>query len=230
MTSHPASAPDHAHRRRGAPVIAARAATAPLLTWQPSLLDGGDPAVDAGFAGLVRHSLDGDAWVDHVSGWLRGSERLFVALLEHADWQAVDVLMYGRVVSQPRLVARWAIDGDGPAPPPMLEEIRSALCVGYRRPFNSIAANLYRDGRDSVAWHGDRIPESVVDPVVATVSLGSARRFLMRPKGGAVGLRLDLGAGDLVVMGGTSQRTWEHAVPKTAATGPRISIALRHSE
>src|ERR1700694_5932712 len=100
---------------------------------------------------------------------------------------------------------------------------------GVRGHRDSVSANLYRDGRDSVAWHGDRIPRSLVDPVVATVSLGHARRFLMRPRGGTTQSTLTLGAGDLAVMGGTSQRTWQHAIPKVASAGPRISIAFRHS-
>jgi alkylated DNA repair dioxygenase AlkB len=80
-----------------------------------------------------------------------------------------------------------------------------------------------------VAWHGDRIPRRIVDPIVATVSLGQPRRFLMRPRQGTTRLSLTLLSGDLVVMGGTSQRTWLHVVPKVAAAGPRISIAYRHS-
>ena len=92
-----------------------------------------------------------------------------------------------------------------------------------------MGANLYRDGRDSVAWHGDHIPLRIINPVVATVSLGSPRRFVMRPREGRTALTLALGMGDLVVMGGRSQRTWLHAVPKVASAGPRISVAYRHS-
>jgi alkylated DNA repair dioxygenase AlkB len=103
------------------------------------------------------------------------------------------------------------------------------LVQRYERSFDSVSANLYRDGRDSVAWHGDHIPRRIVDPVVATVSLGHPRRFVMRPREGTTELSLALGMGDLVVMGGTSQRTWLHAVPKVATAGPRISVAYRHS-
>ncbi len=88
---------------------------------------------------------------------------------------------------------------------------------------------LYRDGRDSVAWHGDRIGRGATeDTVVAILSLGAPRALLLRPRGGGPALRHDIGHGDLLVMGGSCQRTWEHAVPKTArAAGPRISVQFR---
>jgi alkylated DNA repair dioxygenase AlkB len=88
---------------------------------------------------------------------------------------------------------------------------------------------LYRNGRDSVAWHRDKLPQSLVDPIVALVSLGEPRRFLLRPRGGGRSHRFQLGAGDLLVTGGRTQRDWEHTVPKVAAAGPRISVAFRHS-
>ena len=88
---------------------------------------------------------------------------------------------------------------------------------------------LYRDGRDSVAWHGDTIGRGrSEDTMVAIVSLGSAREFLLRPRGGGTTIRHRLGHGDLIVMGGSCQRTWEHAVPKTTRpVGPRISVQFR---
>lgn len=110
-----------------------------------------------------------------------------------------------------------------------LEAIRSALQERYARDFDSVGANLYRDGTDSVAWHGDRIARSVKDPLVGTISLGYPRRFLLRPRGGRTELSLLLQPGDLVVMGATAQRTWQHTVPKVASAGPRISVTVRHS-
>jgi alkylated DNA repair dioxygenase AlkB len=88
---------------------------------------------------------------------------------------------------------------------------------------------LYRDGRDSVAWHSDRFGRhSRTDTVVAIVSLGERRNFLIRPVSGGPALRKRLGAGDLLVMGGRFQQTWEHSVPKTTRpVGPRISIQFR---
>jgi alkylated DNA repair dioxygenase AlkB len=112
---------------------------------------------------------------------------------------------------------------------PILREMQDALGVRYGRDFFSIGFNLYRDGRDSVAWHGDRIPKDVIDDaIVALVSVGEPRRFLVRPTSGGASLRFECGDGDLLVMGGSAQRTWQHSVPKVAAARPRISIAYRH--
>src|SRR5579863_3528792 len=197
--------------------------------WQPSLFAQGDPQPDPAFSGLIRHQLDSSAWVDHVPGWLRGADALFEALRESAPWESTTQELYGKVMVTPRLVARWSSPDDIRALPPAIERIRELLVNRYKRPFDSVSANLYRDGRDSVAWHGDHIPIRIVDPVVATVSLGYPRRFLMRPRDGTTALSLALGMGDLVVMGGSSQRTWLHAVPKVTSAGPRISVAYRHS-
>jgi alkylated DNA repair dioxygenase AlkB len=115
----------------------------------------------------------------------------------------------------------------------VLDEARSALNAHYieelGEPFVSAGLCLYRDGSDSVAWHGDRIArESQSDTMVAILSLGATRPFALRPKSGGPGLRLQVGHGDLLVMGGSCQRTWLHAIPKTArCLGARISIQFR---
>ena len=96
-------------------------------------------------------------------------------------------------------------------------------------PFTTAGFCLYRDGADSVAWHGDTIGVKHADTVVAIVSVGSARPLLLRPRGGGSRLSFPLGHGDLLVMGGTCQRTWEHAVPKVRAAGPRMSIQFRRA-
>jgi alkylated DNA repair dioxygenase AlkB len=200
------------------------------LAWQGSLFEAtGLPHVDRDFAGLVRHDLDETAWVDHVPGWLHGADEVFGWLLDDAPWEATEQELYGTVVATPRLIARWPCGPGEAALPPILEEVRSALVARYARPFDSVLANLYRDGRDSVAWHGDRIARIVADPLVAIVSLGHPRRFLLRPRGGPTRLRLEPRHGDLLVMGGTSQRRWQHSIPKVAVAGPRISVTLRHS-
>ena len=86
----------------------------------------------------------------------------------------------------------------------------------------------YRDGRDSVAWHGDTIGRGRAEyTMVAIVSVGDPRRLLLRPRGGGSSIALTMGHGDLVVMGGSCQRTWEHAVPKVAHSGPRLSVQFR---
>ena len=140
--------------------------------------------------------------------------------------------MYDRVVDVPRLVAFY--DEGADLPDPILAEARSALDSYYAEslgePFRTAGLCLYRDGRDSVAWHGDTIGRgSTEDTVVAIVSLGTPRALLLRPRDGSgLVLRHDVGHGDLLVMGGSCQRTWEHAVPKsTRVTGPRISVQFR---
>src|SRR4051794_37414835 len=190
--------------------------SAEVALWQASLLSDGEPAVDPHFAGLVRHQLSPDAWVDHCPAWLSGADRVFEFLLEHASWRGHDRVMYGERVVEPRLRARY----DAIEPVTVLEEAASALSSRYGVEFDSIGLNLYRDGRDSVAWHGDRIPRDLDEPLVATLTLGAQRRFLLRPKGGGRSTNLAPAAGDLIVMGGTSQRTWQHSVPKVAAAGP----------
>ena len=202
------------------------------VTFQPTLLDLLDvrrPAVDSEFGTVRRHQLDGQSWVDHGPGWLTGSDEVFQALMEHARWRAEDRLMYGKMVPQPRLTARWLDDEEVAKATPVLARMRRLLSTRYGVDFDSGGLNLYRDGQDSVAWHRDRIPATIVDPVVAIVSIGEPRRFLLRPRGGGSSIPFHLGRGDLLVTGGRCQRDWEHQVPKVAAAGPRISITFRHS-
>jgi alkylated DNA repair dioxygenase AlkB len=201
----------------------------PELVWQPSLLAVADAIeVDPGLGALERVELDDQAWVDHQEGWVRGADLLFEEILRSRGWGQRTRTMYDQQVEEPRLTAHWNDRTGEPLTPEILEEIRGLLSARYERDFDSVGFNLYRDGGDSVAWHGDRIPREVVDPVVALVSLGEPRRFLLRPRGGKMSRVFVLGHGDLLVTGGTTQRTWEHSVPKVAQAGPRISIAYRH--
>ncbi len=125
---------------------------------------------------------------------------------------------------EPRLTTRrWA------QPPALVTEIAERLTAHYACDLGIVSANLYRDGNDSVAWHGDRVGRSRVETIVAIVSLGAPRRFLLRPKGGGPSVRYVPAAGDLLVMGGTCQRTWEHTIPKCVASGPRISLMFREA-
>ena len=201
----------------------------PGLLWQPSLLSSAEEvAIDRSFGRLERIDLDDRAWVEHAPGWVSGSDLVFEQVLSSRGWGQRKRTMYDKEVVEPRLTAPWnALSGE-PLGPAILEEIRRALSERYEREFDSVGFNLYRDGADSVAWHGDRIPKEVVDPIVCLVSLGEPRRFLLRPKGGRVAREFFLGGGDLLVTGGTTQRTWDHSVPKVKQAGPRISIAFRH--
>jgi alkylated DNA repair dioxygenase AlkB len=203
------------------------------LTWQPSLLDAGAaPRVDVSMPGLSRVRHDDSAWLDHVPGWLTGADAVFAELVDLLPWRTGDRHMYDRIVAVPRLRASASDVPDLFDRVPVLRTMADALSARYGREFVSIRFNLYRDGRDSVAWHGDRIPKDAIDDaVVALVSVGEPRRFLVRPKTGGAGrasLRFECGNGDLLAMGGTAQRDWQHCVPKVAAAGPRISIAYRH--
>jgi alkylated DNA repair dioxygenase AlkB len=194
---------------------------------QGSLLGLGEPAADASFAGIRRITLDDRCWVDHLPGWLRGEEVVFDRLYQELSWNHRTVTMYERRLPEPRLTAWWT-PAEGPEPLPVLAEIRTLLSARYGEAFDSIGFNCYRDGTDSVAWHGDRHRHTIDDPVVATVSVGAPRPFRLRPRGGGRSHTFDLGRGDLLVMGGSCQHDWEHTVPKVRAAGPRISITFRH--
>jgi alkylated DNA repair dioxygenase AlkB len=178
-----------------------------------------------------RRPLASGAWVDTRPGWLAGADALFDRLLHAVPWRAERRQMYDRVVDVPRLLCFY---GEGqPLPDPVLARARDALDRHYwpelGEPLGTAGLCLYRDGRDSVAWHGDTTGRGgTQDTVVAIVSLGAPRALLLRPRGRGPAIRHDLGHGDLLVMGGSCQRTWEHAVPKTSrATGPRISVQFR---
>jgi alkylated DNA repair dioxygenase AlkB len=179
-----------------------------------------------------RRDLGDGAWIDVRAGWLSESEDLFDALATCIPWRAERRQMYDRVLDVPRLVSFHDLLSET-VPHPALARLRVRLNDIYARelgePFTSAGLCLYRDGNDSVAWHGDTIGRSSTrDTMVAILSLGATRMFALRPRSGGRSLRLPQGHGDLLVMGGSCQRTWEHAVPKTAKpTGPRISIQFR---
>jgi alkylated DNA repair dioxygenase AlkB len=200
------------------------AAQQPMM-WQPSLLGSAPPAFDPAFRRAERRDLGSGAWLEVASRWVDGADTLFQAILDAAPWAGHERPMYDRMVVEPRLTTRlWD------EPPSPIPDMARALSDRYDRPLVAVSANLYRDGRDSVAWHGDRVGRLRADTVVALVSLGSARRFLLRAKeGGGASLRLRPLPGDLVVLGGTAQTTWQHCVPKAARAGPRISLMFRES-
>lgn len=204
---------------------------ADLDGFQPSLLAGGLPSPDRSFASCSRLDLGDGAWVDHAPGWLEGGDALFTELVDGVRWRQREVAMYGTLQREPRLTCWWGDEDDperrvGAAPSPLLEILR-VLDQRYDRGFDAVGLNLYRDGHDSVAWHGDRFERDRPATVVAVLSLGSPRRFLLRPVGGGASRRFDLHSGDLLVMGGTCQHTWQHCVPKVARAGPRMSATFR---
>jgi alkylated DNA repair dioxygenase AlkB len=200
--------------------------------FQGSLLDvDAAPGVRPLDARVARTSLTSGAWVDHLPGWIAGADALFEQLSSSVPWRAEQRPMYDRTVDVPRLLCFY--DEGDELPHPTLVDARAELDRHYRaelgEPFRTAGMCLYRDGHDSVAWHGDRIGRgNTHDTMVAIISLGSPRVLALRPRGGGTGLRYEVGHGDLLVMGGSCQRTWEHSVPKTARpTGPRISVQFR---
>ncbi|MYQ49699.1 alpha-ketoglutarate-dependent dioxygenase AlkB [Streptomyces sp. SID4985] len=202
---------------------------------QGSLFDQTDELRLGPLGGLRRTELGAGAWIDVLPGWLSGADALFDRLVAEVPWRAERRKMYDNVVAVPRLLAFY--EQRDPLPHPVLDEARAALTAHYAaelgEPFTTAGLCFYRDGRDSVAWHGDRIGRGArADTMVAILSVGAPRDLLLRPAdGGGVGsatVRRPLGHGDLIVMGGSCQRTWEHCVPKTArAAGPRISVQFR---
>lgn len=191
------------------------------LAWQPP------DVLELDLGGPRRRHLAGGAWVDLVPGWCRDADGLFARLLAETPWGVQrTVRMYDRTVPEPRLTHRWPLDDA----PPGLAAMARELSGRYGVAFTQVGANLYRDGADSVAWHGDRVARELPEAVVALVSLGAVRPFRLRPTGGGESVSLLPGPGDLLVMGGSCQRTWQHAVPKCRrVSGPRISVQFRHA-
>ena len=195
----------------------------PALTWQPSLLGADPPDFDATLHGARRRFLGAGAWVDVVPGWVSSADALFDDLRAATEWEVpADRPMYDRIVAVPRMTAVGLTDH-----PPVVRRMARHLGRHYGRNLSNITASLYRDGHDSVAWHGDRIGRRHPDTVVCILSLGATRTFLLRPDGGGPSMSWALHSGDLLVMGGTCQRTFEHSVPKRAHAGPRMSLMFR---
>ena len=182
-------------------------------------------------AGLERRPLSAGAWIDVRRDWVPAADEAFAALVVDVPWRAERRQMYDRVVDVPRLVHTYGVGA--PLPHPVLTDAREALSAHYLpelgEPFVTAGCCYYRDGHDSVAWHGDNIGRGrSTDTMVAIVSFGSPRKLQLRPGGGQLTVSHALGHGDLIVMGGSCQRTWEHAVPKTSRpVGPRISVQFR---
>lgn len=195
---------------------------------QLGLFDAPKIALDASFRGAIRTELpctrDDAVWVEHVPGWLDGHQLLFDELQRATHWRQEERAMYDKRVQVPRLYATLPTDG---AVPSILELAQRLLNQRYGEAFTRISLGYYRDGQDSVAWHGDYVAREMKSATVATVSLGAPRRFMLRPSGGGRSLAWSLGWGDLFVMGGSCQRTWQHCVPKRQQAAPRIAVMFR---
>ncbi len=203
-----------------------------MVLWQQSLFDQGDDVtLGPEPPAPSKTRLGGGAWTEYQPGWVGRQDLLFDHLVAAVPWRLEERPMYDRTVVVPRMVSSYR-EGEE-LPHPALTEARRLLDrrygTGAAGGLCTTGLCLYRDGRDSVAWHSDRIGRDTgTDTVVAIISLGERRSFLIRPVSGGPARRHRLGAGDLLVMGGRFQRTWEHCVPKTTRpVGPRISVQFR---
>jgi alkylated DNA repair dioxygenase AlkB len=188
----------------------------------------------------LRIALASGAWLDHDARWLSPEEAdmMLAALRDEMAWEQREIVLFGRPILQPRLIA-WAGDvgyrysGQTLEPRAFTPTLRGLLLRVSTRcgvAFNHVLANRYRSGDDSMGLHADDEPELGPDPVVAIVSLGAARRLVIRPRRKQDRARHDqaLGHGALLVMGGTCQRHYVHGVPRQAGLeGERISLTFR---
>jgi alkylated DNA repair dioxygenase AlkB len=202
-----------------------------VFDYAPGVVDMQDSLFGAGELELRtaqathRTWLDAHCWVDQVHGWLGGQMELYDRLSRTDLWHRAERPMYGQMVAEPRLSAGLRIrDARTPA---IIRRMAADLSRRYGVGMAGIWCNWYRSGEDAVAWHADRIARAHKDPPVAIVSLGSSRRFLLRPKGGGPSRCFTPSGGDLLVMGGACQHHWEHSVPRARLGGPRISVTFR---
>lgn len=194
------------------------------MFYQYGLLEEGAARVPDRLGTVDRLDLGHGAWLDWAPSWLPGSDSWFDQLRRDLPWQSHRRPMYDRVVDVPRLTCSFAAPDD-PAVPTPIRALAGVLGAAYR-PIEGVGANWYRHGRDSVAFHPDKVPFPG-DSVVAIVAIGERRPFLIRPLRGGPARRFDFGRGDLLVMGGTCQAFFEHAVPKVARDTTRISVMFR---
>lgn len=166
------------------------------------------------------------------------ADRLFANLYQTLAWQEETIVVFGRACKVPRLTC-WYGDADAVyhysgvkhEPLPWLKDLQAIklqieACCGAT--FNSVLANLYRDGRDSMGYHSDNEKELGSQPVIASLSLGEARLFKLRHKKRHENLDIVLEHGDLLLMAGPLQQHWLHALPKTRqAKQPRINLTFR---
>jgi alkylated DNA repair dioxygenase AlkB len=191
----------------------------------------------------VRTALAHGGWVDYRADFLARPEAdaLLAELLHALPWEQREIVIFGRRVSQPRLIC-WIADFDytysgltlraAPWPEPVQQvrrKVEAAVFGESRGQFGGVLANLYRDGRDAMGLHADDEPELRPDGEIASLSLGAERRFVLKPRDASVApYELRPAHGSLLVMGGTLQRHWRHGVPREArVAAPRINLTFR---
>lgn len=185
----------------------------------------------------MRSELSPNSYIEHYR-WLDdvSATALFTLIRTEVAFEQRSVVMFGRPVAQPRLIAwcgaiPYTYSGLTLTPRPVpscLTEVVAQVSAAAETPFNHLLLNLYRNGEDSMGYHADDEPELGVDPVVATLSLGTTRRFVVKSRRGAQTTPFELANGDLLIMGGKCQAEFVHAVPKQARISTsRLSITFR---
>lgn len=185
---------------------------------------------------VERIELGEGAWVDVARDWMADAAELYEHLLTGVAWQTSRLFRYDHMVEERRLGASWR--SGMPLPHPALAEATRSLQHRYRVQFGGFSMLQYRDGTDGQAFHRDTDMRWLDDTVIAILSLGAQRPWLLRPRAArhtlapGKGATHDLvpGSGDLVVMGGRCQADWEHSVPylgPRSAVGPRLSVQWR---
>ena len=189
---------------------------------------------------MSRIDLESGAWLDYVPAWIDASDadRFLTALRDELAWEHREIVIFGRRVLQPRLIA-WAgsvgyrYSGQTLEPraaTPITAELMARVVEHTHEQVNHVLLNRYRDGADSLGLHADDEPELGPEPVVATLSLGATRRFVVKPRRARLGpgRAFAVDHGSLLVMGGTCQRHYVHGVPRQSApVGERISLTFR---
>ena len=191
---------------------------------QVHLFDRGRPSLPADLSGLQVHDLGLGAWLGHQPSFLGGHDRLYTYLRDSTRWHTHSRTMYDREVDVPRMMARIPEDGPGHE---VLFDLSAMLSAQFERDLSRLSANWYRDGQDSVAPHSDKLGRLVPDTIVAILSVGAPRPFVLKPKAGGAARRLEAGWGDLLIMGGSCQLHFEHAIPKQRSAAGRISVMFR---
>lgn len=197
------------------------------------------PLVPVSLPPLDRLDIE-DGLLFHHPRWLPAdvAASRFTALRAETPWRSEQIRIAGRLIPVPRLTAWYGDPGatyvysglrNEPRPwTPLLLELRDAVSRAAGSAFDSVLINRYRDGRDSMGWHADDEPELGPDPVIASLSLGAPRRFVLRhAKKKGRSMAFVLGDGALLVMAGATQHHYRHAVPKEREAGERINLTFR---
>ncbi|MFI4954483.1 MAG: alpha-ketoglutarate-dependent dioxygenase AlkB family protein [Gammaproteobacteria bacterium] len=181
-----------------------------------------------------------DGWATLIPNWLSTSEAsdLFASLIQELDWHSVKIKLFGKEHTAPRLVCWYGEPGIqyqysnlthmATSWAPKLEGLNQRLKTEFGVQFNSVLGNFYRNGSDSMGWHQDNEKELGLLPCIASVSLGACRKFKFRHRKTGILKTVELSSGSVLMMGGTLQQHWQHALPKTRKPcGQRINLTFR---